>query len=205
MSSAPMSLVAALLAHARRRLLPVVALVGRVGDRRRGLEVDAARLAVAVRRRATSTRPASCGESSTSRNGLRPIASWTSWAKSSDESCSRRTACCSRGVTVCCCRWRGCRVGKLIVRSVRIGRKGPSRQGATTLPRGPVSNTRATVFAAPFPSENGRAGACRRRARALSGSACGNFCCPRRARAGRRDGARRRAGRRGASPRRRRR
>ena len=40
--------VAALLAHARRRLLPVLALVGRVGDRRRRLEIDAARLAVAV-------------------------------------------------------------------------------------------------------------------------------------------------------------
>jgi len=38
--------------------------------------------------------------SSTSRKGLRPIASWTSCAKSSDESCSSRTACCRRGVTV---------------------------------------------------------------------------------------------------------
>ena len=49
MSSAPRSLSRALLAHARRRLLPVLALVGRVGDRRHRLEVDAARIAVAVR------------------------------------------------------------------------------------------------------------------------------------------------------------
>jgi hypothetical protein len=34
------------LAHARRRLLPILALVRRVGDQRRRLEVDAARLAV---------------------------------------------------------------------------------------------------------------------------------------------------------------
>ena len=69
----------------------------------------------------TSTRPASCGESSTSRKGLRPMASCTSWAKSSEESCSRRTACCSLGVTVCCCRWRVCRVGKVIVRYASKG------------------------------------------------------------------------------------
>ncbi len=43
---------------------------------------------------------ASEGASSASRNGVLPNASWTSWAKSSDDNCSRRTACCSRGVSV---------------------------------------------------------------------------------------------------------
>ena len=42
--------LAALLAQARGRLLPALALVGRIGDRRHRLEIDAPRLAVAGRR-----------------------------------------------------------------------------------------------------------------------------------------------------------
>ena len=116
---------------------------------------------------ATSTWPASCGESSTSRKGLRPIASWTSWAKSSDESCSSRTACCSRGVTVCCCRWRGCRVRKFIVRSVRYGSEKGVATGARRRCRGALGATPVPhLRTAPFTSEKRPSRSASRRGRA---------------------------------------